>query len=63
MRALQRVEAAVVPVHLHGHVAAEALQLLLEMLNISLTPDMASYSAAISACEKGNQWKESLELL
>ena len=28
-----------------------------------LTPNAISYSAAISACEKGQQWQRALELL
>ena len=33
------------------------------MLHRSLMPDVASYSAAISACEKGKHWEEALRLL
>jgi pentatricopeptide repeat domain-containing protein 1 len=28
-----------------------------------ITPNVFSYSAAISACEKGSQWENALELL
>ena len=33
------------------------------MLRRSLTPDVVSHSAAISACEKGKHWEEALGLL
>ena len=34
-----------------------------EMLHGSLTPDVVSHNAAISACEKGKHWEEALRLL
>ena len=37
--------------------------MLQEMLHRSLTPDVVSYSAAISPCEKGKHWEEALRLL
>ena len=33
------------------------------MLRNSLTPDVVSLSAAISACEKSTRWEEALRLL
>ena len=33
------------------------------MLHRSLAPDVASHSAAISACEKGKHWEQTLRLL
>ena len=33
------------------------------MLRRSLTPDVVSHNAAISACEKGKRWAEALRLL
>ena len=33
------------------------------MLHRSLTPDVVSHNAAISACEKGKHWGEALRLL
>ena len=36
---------------------------MLEMLHRSLTPSVVSYSAAISACEKGKHWEEAFQLL
>ena len=33
------------------------------MLHRSLTSDVVSHSAAISACEKGKHWEEALRLL
>jgi len=40
-----------------------ALELLSEMKARGLQPDVISYNAAISACEKGLQWEKTLELL
>ena len=37
--------------------------MLLEMVHQSLTPNVVSWSAAISACEKGKQWEGALGLL
>ena len=37
--------------------------MLQEMLHRSLTPDVVSHSAAISACEKGRHWEEAIRLL
>ena len=31
--------------------------------NLTLIPDVVSYSTAISACEKGKRWQEALQLL
>jgi len=39
------------------------LTLLQEMQNKKIAPDTISYSAAISACEKGGQWQQALGLL
>ena len=33
------------------------------MLQRSITPDVVSHSASISACEKGKHWEEALRLL
>ena len=33
------------------------------MLHRSLTPNVVSHNAAISACEKGRHWEETLRLL
>ena len=33
------------------------------MLHRSLTPEVVSHNAAISACEKGKHWEEALRLL
>ena len=40
-----------------------ALELLQEMMHQSLTPNVVSCNAAISACEKGKQWEGALGLL
>ena len=40
-----------------------ALELLEGMRERGIEPDVISYSAAISACEKGGQWERALELL
>ena len=39
---------------------AVALALLANIENVSLAPDLLSYSAAVSACEKGGQWQRAL---
>lgn len=39
-----------------------ALELLDEMKRSGLNPDVYSYSAAISACEKDKQWEKALEI-
>merc|ERR1712113_1330214 len=40
-----------------------ALRLLGRMQSQSIVPNVISYSASISACEKGHQWQEALRLL
>ena len=40
-----------------------AIELLDEMTERGIEPDVISYSAAISACEKGGEWQRALELL
>ena len=40
-----------------------ALKLLEQMEARGVRPTVISYSAAISACEKGQQWERALELL
>lgn len=40
-----------------------ALDLLEELQGIMLEPDIVTFNAAISACEKSNQWKEALALV
>ena len=40
-----------------------ALKLLAEMQDQGLVPDVITYNAAISACEKGSQWQQALKLL
>ncbi|CAK0893392.1 unnamed protein product [Prorocentrum cordatum] len=42
---------------------SRALALLSEMREAKLEPDVISYSAGISACEKGEQWQRALALL
>ena len=37
--------------------------MLQEMMHQLLTPAVVSFSAAISACEKGKHWEEALRLL
>ena len=37
--------------------------MLQEMVHQLLTPNVVSWSAAISACEKGKQWEGALGLL
>ena len=37
--------------------------MLQQMTCRALTPYEISYNAAISACEKGNEWEEALRLL
>ena len=37
--------------------------MLQEMLHQLLTPDVVSWNAAISACEKGKQWEGALGFL
>merc|ERR1712216_454902 len=34
-----------------------------EMQNAGMNPNMISFNAAISACEKGDQWERTLSLL
>ena len=41
----------------------EAVALLETMRQRALRPNVISYSAATSACEKGGQWQRALELL
>ena len=41
----------------------EALGLLQEMVHKLLTPNVVSFNAAMSACEKGKQWEGALGLL
>ena len=41
----------------------EALKILAEMQAQGLERNVITYSAAISACEKGYQWQQALELL
>jgi len=41
----------------------QALGLLVGMQKADLEPNVISYNAAISACEKGEQWQEALGLL
>ena len=36
---------------------------LLVLRNVSMPPDIITYSAAISACEKGQKWQQALGLL
>ena len=38
------------------------MELLADMRAAGITPDVISYNAAISACEKGQQWQRALEL-
>merc|ERR1711904_202411 len=40
-----------------------ALSLLHQMRECGVTPDVISFNAAISACEKGGQWEQALALL
>ena len=40
---------------------ASALELVREMVWQGLAPNVISYNAAISACEKGQQWEKGLE--
>ena len=40
-----------------------SLNLLAEMQDQGLEPNVITYSAAISTCEKGSQWQQALELL
>ena len=39
------------------------MALLSEMWEVKLEPNVVSYSAGISACEKGEQWQRALALL
>ena len=39
------------------------MALLSEIWEVKLEPDVISYSAVISACEKGEQWQRALSLL
>ena len=39
-----------------------ALSLLAQMLAGRVTPDVTSYNALISACEKGGEWQRALHL-
>ena len=41
-------------------ICKEALRLLQKLLHRSLAPDVVSYSAMASACEKGKHWEEAL---
>ena len=41
----------------------EALRLLNAMRRYGLSPNVISFSAAISACEKGGHWHEAVRLL
>ena len=50
--------------HLHqGRGLAYPLHLHQEMLQKSLTPDIVSHRAAISACGKGKPWQGAIRLL
>ena len=40
-----------------------AFQTLAQLRAEWLQPDVITYSASISACEKGGQWRSALELL
>ena len=39
------------------------MSLLREMGDVKLDPNVITYNAGISACEKGGQWPEALSLL
>ena len=45
------------------HACEEAVALLETMRRRALTPNVISYNAAASACEKGGQWQRALEFL
>ena len=40
-----------------------ALELLTEMGRRGVAPNVITYSAAVSACEKGSLWRQALQLL
>merc|ERR1712107_455006 len=46
-----------------GQQPQQALQLLNQMQHRGLLPDVITYNAAISACEKGQQPQQALQLL
>ena len=47
----------------YGSHSENALGLVEEVQQKGLEPDVITYSAAISACEKGQQWQCALRLL
>ena len=43
--------------------AQQVLRILAEMRSVSVLPDVVTYNAAISACEKSEQWQQALGVL